>query len=269
MRRYKLIPMVHSLLKLISRPIRALWRPSLQVARLAERAHWGEISIEELTSAPASRGRLAPLVKVIGEILLDLRQQRAHLVELEHEIRDRIANRTDVLERRIGALQLQASRDPLTGLGNRRALDSDLPAVIDRHRHNGVNLCLLMIDIDHFKPLNDTLGHAAGDRLLREIGQLIRSTLRGDDQAYRCGGDEFVVLLHACDAPTGISIARRLESLVKGLTKRLTVAYPPQLSIGISALSELSAPSVESLIAIADSRLYEVKGQRPRTRRSA
>jgi diguanylate cyclase (GGDEF)-like protein len=184
-------------------------------------------------------------------------------------MRDRIANRTDALERKIGSLQLQASRDVLSGLGNRRGLESALPKILERHHSTGTDFALLMIDVDHFKPLNDTLGHAAGDQLLRELGQLIRSTLRGNDQAFRCGGDEFVVLLDSCDIEAGRLIATRLELLVKRLTEPLKVARPPQLSIGVCALSELNPATVESFLQTADARLYAVKAQRPGARRSA
>ncbi len=244
-------------------------RPSLELARLADLAHRGEISVEELTSASVSRGRLKTLVQVITGILLDLKQQRAERAALEQEIRDRIANRTDALERKIGSLQLQASRDVLSGLGNRRGLDTALTTVTEQYKSTGTNFALLMIDVDHFKPLNDTLGHAAGDQLLRELGQLIRSTLRGNDQAFRCGGDEFVVLLHACDFDAGTLIARRLELLVKRLTEPLKVACPPQLSIGVCALSEVNPPTADAFLQTADARLYKAKGKRPRTRRSA
>jgi diguanylate cyclase (GGDEF)-like protein len=105
--------------------------------------------------------------------------------------------------------------------------------------------------------------------LLRELGLLIRCTLRGNDQAFRCGGDEFVVLLHGCNVDAGQSIARRLELLVKRLTEPLKVASPPQLSIGVCSLSELKPPTAESFLQIADTRLYAVKARRPGRRRSA
>jgi diguanylate cyclase (GGDEF)-like protein len=105
--------------------------------------------------------------------------------------------------------------------------------------------------------------------LLKEIGQLIRSMLRGNDLAYRAGGDEFVILLHGCDRAAGTAVARRLETLVKSLTKLLVVRNPPQLSIGIAAVSELRDQTGEALIQLADGRLYAVKAKRPGTRRSA
>jgi diguanylate cyclase (GGDEF)-like protein len=206
---------------------------------------------------------------VIASLLLDLKQQRAELAALEQEIRDRIANRTDALERKIGTLQLQATRDGLTGLGNRRGLDLQLDRMIETCRAANTDAALLMIDVDHFKPLNDTLGHAAGDQLLREIAQLIRSNLRSDDQAYRAGGDEFVVLMPCANMEAATTLATRLASLVAGLTHSLAVRHPPQLSIGIAILSELKDATPKEFLHVADGRLYAVKSLRPRTRRSA
>jgi two-component system cell cycle response regulator len=107
--------------------------------------------------------------------------------------------------------------------------------------------------------LNDTLGHAAGDALLRSIGQLLRSTVRGEDVAFRCGGDEFVILLPGCDAGAGRVMADRLVSLTDALGKTVPVPLPPRLSIGIASLSSLVEQSPESLMAEADKQLYAVK----------
>jgi diguanylate cyclase (GGDEF)-like protein len=124
------------------------------------------------------------------------------------------------------------------------------------------DLCVLMIDVDNFKPLNDTLGHAAGDDLLRAIGQLIRSAIRGEDVGFRVGGDEFVVLLPGAGADAGQSLAGRLTSLVDQLAKTLKVAKPPRLSVGLSTLKNLQNCSPESLLEDADRALYNVKKAR-------
>src|SRR5688572_28675145 len=128
-------------------------------------------------------------------------------------MRQKVASRTDALERTIGSLRQQATRDVLTGLFNRRFLDQYITQSVTRHVKENRDLCLLMMDIDHFKMLNDTLGHAAGDDLLRAIGQLIRSAIRGEDVGFRMGGDEFVVLLPGSGTDAGQSLATRLMSL--------------------------------------------------------
>jgi diguanylate cyclase (GGDEF)-like protein len=158
----------------------------------------------------------------------------------------------------------QASRDPLTGLYNRRALDEHLTRIIDRRTAEGGTLSLLMIDVDYFKLLNDTLGHAAGDQLLRSIGQIIRSGIRESDLAFRCGGDEFVVVLDPCEPRDACRLVDRLVSLVDALAKPLRVSRPPRLSIGLSHLGDFGQPSAKALLEAADRALYNVKGDRKR-----
>ena len=155
----------------------------------------------------------------------------------------------------------QATRDPLTGLFNRRFLDQYLPQAVQRHRADKGrgDLCLMMLDVDHFKVLNDTLGHAAGDEFLKAVGQLIRSSIRGEDAAFRCGGDEFVIVLPGCGAAGGRAMADRLGSLVDALGRTLRVPKRPRLSIGLGTLSQLTDPTPERLLDEADRALYEVK----------
>jgi len=242
---------------------RAWSDPMRKLIRAIQDIREKEAPIEELSTI---EGGIAQLVPVIQDLLRDLKQQKTEVAKLEHEMRQRVAVRTDALERKIGSLQVQATRDSLTGLLNRRALEQELPRVVSEYKAGGPGACVLMIDVDYFKQLNDTLGHAAGDQLLREIGQLIRSTIRDEDIAFRCGGDEFVVLLQGCSFSTGQAMAERLESLVEGLTKPLRVAQPPRLSIGACALSELDEPTAESLLQTADKRLYAVKTARKQSR---
>jgi diguanylate cyclase (GGDEF)-like protein len=230
--------------------------PTRRLADLVQQARNGDATIEQLETV---RGGIAPLVPIVQQLLRDLKQQRA---ETAAEIRQRVAGRTNALERRIDSLQLQAMRDPLTGLFNRRALEQELPRMIEQMGSAGNDLCLLMIDVDNFKPLNDTLGHAAGDQLLKEISQIIRSTVRDDDMAFRVGGDELVVLLGSCNFTGGKAIAERLDSLVVALTRPLQTPRQVRLSIGVCTLMELAEASPAGLMEVADKRLYAVKAAR-------
>jgi diguanylate cyclase (GGDEF)-like protein len=126
-----------------------------------------------------------------------------------------------------------------------------------------------MIDVDHFKGLNDTLGHAAGDQLLRDIGQLIRSSVRdGRDAAFRVGGDEFVVLMPGATPAAAASLAQRLISLVDAHAKTLRTIPKPRLAIGVALLSELPANKVgaHELLRAADRVLYKIKSERKSAR---
>ncbi|MBC8146289.1 MAG: diguanylate cyclase, partial [bacterium] len=166
-------------------------RPSRRLRRLLPLIKSGERAIEELATVggPREFGRMIPAIQ---ELLHDLRRQRVELSMLNEEMRQRVAKRTDALERSIGSLRHQATRDALTGLGNRRMLDLSLPQLMETCRTQRTDLCVMVIDVDNFKKLNDTLGHGCGDQLLRDVGQLIRSTVRTTDMSFRMGGDEFV-----------------------------------------------------------------------------
>jgi diguanylate cyclase (GGDEF)-like protein len=241
------------------------WKKQVTRLRKAlEEAVEGQLLIEELEKP---FGGLTPLCPVLHEILRDRRRQRSEIARLKAEIDQRVAKRTDVLERLIAKLRAQATRDVLTGLFNRRMLDECLDELVHRCRQDRAPLCLLMIDVDDFKLLNDTLGHAAGDTLLRCIGQLIRSSVRQQDLAFRCGGDEFLIVLPQCPKPQGESLARRLSDLVDALAKTLDVPRRPRLSIGVSMLSDLPATAGgPELMKEADARLYNTKSSRKATK---
>ena len=228
---------------------------------------------EPIESLGRIDGRLAPLAEQIRDLLRELRQERSKTRQLRDEIRERVASRTEGLERTIGALRQQAARDPLTGLFNRRMLDAFLPDAIERCTAENKSLCLLMMDVDHFKQLNDSLGHPAGDELLRSLGQIIRSTIGEQDMAFRSGGDEFVVLLEGCDENGGRSMAARLSSLADALGRSFHVTPTPRLSVGVGSLGGLTQPTPAALCQLADEALYQVKAEHhiraDATRRSA
>ena len=233
--------------------------PAEQLQKLLPLVHRGEVPMEQLDEI---EGGPRILIPAIQELLRDLRSQRAAIAEMEIEMRQRAANRTHAIERTIGTLRNQATRDPLTGLFNRRFLDQYLAQSIQRHRKDQKDLCLLMIDVDYFKAVNDTLGHAAGDHLLKSIGKLIGSTIRGEDVGFRFGGDEFAVLMPGSNAEAGQALAGRLISQVDKLCQTMNVEKHPRLSIGHGTLTQCSDGTPQSLLAEADRVLYEVKKAR-------
>jgi diguanylate cyclase (GGDEF)-like protein len=224
-------------------------------ALIAEVRH-GREPIESLTQI---EGRFRPISSVSLDLIRDVRQEKVRIAELELEVRQRIATRTESLERTIGALRQQAAKDGLTGLFNRRMLDGYLPDAIERAKVEGSPLSLLMIDIDHFKPLNDTLGHAAGDQMLRSVAQIIRSTVRESDLAFRNGGDEFVVVLEGCSEETTRVMADRLNSLGDALGRTFRLEPPPSLSIGVTCLAKVKEATAPALLREVDAALYQVK----------
>ena len=156
--------------------------------------------------------------------------------------------------------------DVLTGWHNRRYLQVRLSEELARARREGSNLVCLMLDLDHFKQVNDTYGHAAGDAVLRELSQRIESQVRGSDVAARYGGEEFVILLPHTDVAAGKLLAERIRQIVSatpvvfrdGNERTITA------SIGIACASPGEADAdLEalggSLLAKADVALYSAK----------
>ena len=113
-------------------------------------------------------------------------------------------------------LQHQAHHDPLTGLPNRRAFESRLRRAVQSAKEQGSRHALLYFDLDHFKPVNDTAGHAAGDELLRQLAKLLRSQLRENDALARLGGDEFAILLEDATAEQASYVAEKVRREIAG-----------------------------------------------------
>jgi diguanylate cyclase (GGDEF)-like protein len=148
--------------------------------------------------------------------------------------------------------------DNLTGLGNHRAFQEAVARMVDQARRYGTHFSLVLLDIDEFKLVNDTRGHATGDELLAEVGELIRATIRTADAGFRVGGDEFAILLAETSAPGAEVTARRILS--RGLEARGTGRYKGAISFsaGVTACPEFGKTRVE-LTAQADAALYRGK----------
>ena len=153
-----------------------------------------------------------------GHVLLKHAQIRS-FAQLEHirTLRRRADADMVELERVHHALELTARIDPLTGAGNRRRLVEDLRAVRAHIQRPRMTYGLIEIDIDHFKAINDSLGHLAGDDVLREVVVALQATLRATDGIYRYGGEEFLVILPVASDDALRAAAERLREVVEGL----------------------------------------------------
>ena len=152
---------------------------------------------------------------------------------------------------RIAALRRASQTDPLTGLGNRRALDAEVPAG---------DYALVSLDLDWFKRINDECGHANGDVVLRVFSGVIQSSIREGDHAYRLGGEEFLVVLPRADGPTGTRIAERIRQSL-ALTDFGTHAPASRVTVsaGVAAVTVETAESFVEALARADAALYASK----------
>ncbi len=156
-----------------------------------------------------------------------------------------------------------ASIDALTGCLNRRAFIERLERELDRVKRYGIELGVLMIDLDRFKNVNDTRGHLAGDSLLRQLGDLLRQEVRSVDLVARYGGEEFVIVLPDTDLEGGLVFAERLRQRVSEVD--FSEAGDPleiTVSIGVASVARGEDPiSPESLVARADEALYRAKNE--------
>ena len=168
-----------------------------------------------------------------------------------------VATQADLQERYAEA-KADALRDPLTTLGNHRAFHEELDRQVEASLRYGVPLSLMLIDLDEFKTVNDTKGHAGGDRTLRGFGQLLNTAVRRADRAYRVGGDEFAVLLPHTDLEGARVVARRILAQALQPALRLEDLEPVSFSAGLSSVPEL-ANSRARLYSQADAALYAAK----------
>ncbi|GEM_PF-6766979 len=211
-----------------------------------------------------SPSELQALVGSVEQLQEELRSWRLEAVQLRNTVETEVEARTRQAALARRRAEREALTDPLTGLYNRRALERQIPELLERVQSAGQDLCLIMLDVDHFKAFNDRHGHPAGDRLLAFVGTLLRATLRrGTDQAFRYGGDEFLAVLPDTTACQAHDVARRLVSLFMQWARTLEHQGRPDLmpglSAGVAALREHRAGSWEKLLQLADQALYWAK----------
>ncbi|MBS0267254.1 MAG: GGDEF domain-containing protein, partial [Planctomycetes bacterium] len=159
--------------------------------------------------------------------------------------------------RELLSFQTETYTDALTGLANRRRLDLELTQQVARAQAGALPLTLLLVDVDHFKQINDQLGHAPGDQCLCAVAQVLRAAVRATDVVARYGGDEFALLLPGATLPTAGRIAERIRMTLAG--HQISALAPARLtvSIGLAAVPRKGDGAV--LFEQADRALYAAK----------
>jgi diguanylate cyclase (GGDEF)-like protein len=156
-------------------------------------------------------------------------------------------------------LRLQASQDPLTGLKNRRRFGEDLRAELARGRRNGSEGAVLMLDLDNFKQVNDTLGHPEGDRVIAEIAGVLSARMRETDVVARLGGDEFGIVLPRCDAEEARTVAAEIAAAIRDHVSSDEAVPPITASVGVAMFGADPRATMETLMIEADTAMYEAK----------
>lgn len=208
------------------------------------------LTLEEVTRIdrlPLHRHDFTPYM-MIEELML-LMEAKSIVLNASQDLTLRLEHeRNSALDR--------ARRDPLTGLFNRSALDH-----MTHHRGSDLSgLCIMQMDLDRFKAVNDTLGHSAGDHVLRHVAKILRDETRRDDELIRLGGDEFTIVLHhICDRAQAQSVAQRIiERVAQPILYQNTHCHI-SASIGLATAPKGQDVSIEAMLNDADAALYAAK----------
>jgi diguanylate cyclase len=197
---------------------------------------------------------LDALVTVAKEMKKSSLDMRTSLIESRQEV--------DGLKKSLAEISVEAQRDFLTGLYNRKALDSHLITLMQEAREIQKPLCLLILDVDHFKKFNDTYGHLIGDEVLKMVAKILTQTLKGRDVVARFGGEEFVVILPATNIGGAMAVAENIRAAIgsKELQHRGTGQSfgHVTVSLGVAAFRE-GEDTADSWVARADDALYRSK----------
>jgi diguanylate cyclase (GGDEF)-like protein len=238
-------------------------RGSLLRGRRPEQVVAEEISRRVRAVYGLSATLAAPLMaddRVVGAIVLS-RRAGAEWTSADRRLLHWAAEELSVaLARayRMEAAETLANIDPLTGLPNRRYLE-EMVAVVGPRRRAGDSIGVLMVDIDHFKRLNDRYGHTTGDRVLRAVGERISAAVRTSDTPARYGGEEFAVVLRRANREQALEVAERIRHMIGAVDPAgLGIADPISVSVGV-AVSDTTEVDVQHLLQAADKALYRAK----------
>ena len=238
----------------------------------------GEIVAPEITELLQTDAPIREEIAIDGEIETQWLEVDVTPLNINNRACGHLLIARDITARRIAQEALQTSRkaleaanrqlveqsvtDPLTGLRNRRFLFERLQQEVNRHRRSGSVLSLLVIDIDHFKQVNDTHGHPAGDRTLQLVANAIQGVIRENDVAARIGGEEFAIIAVDTNPANSEMLAQRVCDAISAADGDRVAGQPIQLtaSIGVAYFQRGNADA-ERLFSEADLRLYEAKDQ--------
>lgn len=220
------------------------------------RRFWASVVIEPVRGADGADIGFAQVIRDTTE--------RREAVEALRKAKDQLERRVEERTRELHALNAELERladtDPLTGIYNRRGFLPVAKHELGRSARYKTPLCMLCIDIDKFKGINDTFGHAAGDVALQMVVRQMAAQLRAGDLMARLGGDEFALLLLETDAAGGTKVARRLcQEVASAVTPAGCADFTLGVSVGVAEWQ--SGETVDALLARADAALYRAKNR--------
>lgn len=202
------------------------------------------------------------LLTLVGRMVGDANKMLAYMQSAQSEL-TACRIKGDELHEELIAARGEAITDPLTGIYNRRGFEINANQLLPEYSEAGGNLSLLVIDIDHFKKINDTFGHLFGDKVIRAIADILKSKVRGQDSVARIGGEEFVVLLADTDTKGATVVAEQIRKTVENCKihphGEKEAIGGVSVSIGISFLNK--GESLFDLLDHADKALFKAKNE--------
>jgi diguanylate cyclase (GGDEF)-like protein len=211
--------------------------------RVAVPFEGGTLYVADTRARQATEKQLEGLINLAAMAAGELESRRT--VAVAEEAKQKLTEARDQLAQLV-------TTDELTGIANKRGLNQRLQ-LLGAEGERGRRFAVAMVDIDHFKKLNDTYGHAEGDRVLRLVAQTLQHAVRKTDFVARFGGEEFCVLFTDVDGPTALQLAERLRATVAALPERVTASF------GVALCSDPSRADVAALLESADQALYRAK----------
>ncbi len=228
-----------------------------ELARLGAGDFFGEMALLNDKPRSATVRALTP-VDLVALDKEDFRRVVSDTPGLALHLLAALSMRIRNADEQISTLSDQAVRDPLTGLLNRRAFQERLSEEVDRARRYGTRFALVMMDVDHFKGINDTLGHVVGDEVLAWVGRILQEHTRAADSPFRIGGEEFAVLCASTDTHMAGLAARRLISVVAEAKPPTEHSVRITLSAGYAACPDHGL-TFEDVYTTADGALLRAK----------
>jgi diguanylate cyclase (GGDEF)-like protein len=220
---------------------RLIMKPLASLEETAHRVSAGDLSARAPSTGPKE---LAHLGSVLNEMMQAIETRTADLGRANSQLSEKNRDLSDARQ--------QAATDPLTGLGNHRSFHKRVREEVALAQETGSGVGLIMIDVDGFKDVNDSLGHLAGDQLLRDLAETL-SDIATPKNTYRYGGDELAVLVPRADISHSLEIAELLRKAACAM-----VGFPMSISLGVAGFPEAAA-SAEELVYRADMAMYWAK----------
>ncbi len=214
--------------------------------------HFGEVC--------GSAGSINDVYGLVNEVLEETRQMKDSMDRIKLEFAAKSAE-MDEIRKELEEVRKQASTDSLTGLSNRATFFDTLESSAASAQLNSSPMCVVMIDIDHFKRVNDTFGHLVGDKVIRFVADTLKKSIKGQDTPARYGGEEFAILLPGTSLNNAVTLCNNIRELIAGTKLVRTGSKEPLGTITISAgvAQYRAGEDILDLLRSADDALYQSK----------